>query len=355
MSGGREALELRFHFGERDRDGDRPLDVAVMDACSRPGVWAAALLRGVEGFGGRQVVRTDRLLSLSEDAPLVAVAVGEGRTIEGLAAEVRAIAADGRLTLEEVDAVGGGAAELAPTGTPTTTAAGVGMPVGGSPGDGGRDVVRATVWGPRSGSESPHLRAVDALHRHGADCATVLLGVDGVLDGGRRRARFVASNRGVPAITVAVGERGAITAAVAELGAIANLVTIEGVEPFFRREKERLHGSGPSGGADEGTRVTLVTSEIARSGDHPLYLELIHSLRRGGAPGATALRGVWGFRGEAAPHGDRVLALRRDVPLIVETVDTAERSAGWLEIAESLSGASDVVYSQRGLRILTLD
>ncbi|MDX6653761.1 MAG: hypothetical protein QOH18_462, partial [Solirubrobacterales bacterium] len=156
MSGereGREALGLRFHFGERDRDGDRPLDVAVMDACARRGVWAAALLRGVEGFGGRQLVRTDRLLSLSEDAPLVAVAVGDVRTIEALAEDVRAIAADGLLVLGEV--------ALAPTGTPTTTAAGVGVPVGGSPGD----VLRATIWGPRSGSESPHIRAVEAMHR----------------------------------------------------------------------------------------------------------------------------------------------------------------------------------------------
>ncbi len=309
---------MRFHFGERDRDGDRPLDVAVMDACARHGVWAAALLRGIEGFGRRQAVRTERLLSLSEDAPLVAVAVGERERVEGLAEEL---------------------AGLATTGTPTTTAAGVGVPVAGSP----EDVVRATIWGPRSGQSSPHLRAVDAMYRHGAESATVLLGLDGVLDGERRRARFLAANRGVPAITVAVGERSAITAALAELDAVADLVTIEGVERSSRIAGGSLHS--------EGTRVALVTSEIARSGAHPLYLEFIHALRRGGAAGATALRGVWGFRGDVAPHGDRVLALRRDVPLIVETVDTAERSAKWLEIAESLAGESDVVCSQGISRI----
>jgi PII-like signaling protein len=319
------ALELRFHFGERDRDGDRPLDHAVMDACERAGVWAAALLRAVEGFGASAIERTDRLLSLSEDAPLVAVAVGEVRTIERLAEEL---------------------AGLTTTGTSTTTVTGVDVPVGGTPGDGAGDVVRATIWGPRSGSGSPHLRAVDAMYRHGAVCATVLLGVDGVLDGERTRARFVASNRGVPAITVAVGERAVITAALAEVGDVADLVTIEAVEDSSRIARGILHGSGPSAAGEDGARVTLVTSEIARSGDHPLYLELIHSLRRGGAPGATAFRGVWGFRGAVAPHGDRVLTLRRDVPLIVETVDSAERAAGWLEIAESLAGASDVVYSQ---------
>jgi PII-like signaling protein len=222
---------------------------------------------------------------------------------------------------------------------------------------------------------------VDALWRHGADSATVLLGVDGVLEGERRRARFVASNRGVPAITVAVGERTAIVEALAEVEGLANLVTIEGVEPFCRMETERLHSEGDMeqnrpyaterlhsdagvarnsvrdrrkrhGGAagvgnGAGARVALVTSEGARGDGHPLYLEFIHALRRGGAPGATALRGVWGFHGEVAPHGDRVLALRRDVPLIVETVDSAEAAQEWLGIAESLAGVSDVLYSQR--------
>ena len=38
VTGGGEMLQLRFHFGERDRDGDGPLDAAVMDACARHGV-----------------------------------------------------------------------------------------------------------------------------------------------------------------------------------------------------------------------------------------------------------------------------------------------------------------------------
>jgi PII-like signaling protein len=191
------------------------------------------------------------------------------------------------------------------------------------------------------------------MYRHGADCATVLLGVDGVLDGERRRARFVAANRGVPALTVAVGKRGAIEAALAEVSCVADLFTIEGVERNSVIDRGKLHGergvedrSRIPRGKLHSARVTLVTSEIARSGEHPLYLELIRELRRGGARGATALRGVWGFRGNEAPHGDRVLALQRDVPLIVETVDSAERAEKWLKIAESLAGASDVAYSQ---------
>jgi PII-like signaling protein len=323
---GREALELRFHFGERDRAGDSSLEAAVMDACARRGVWAAALLRGVEGFGGKGPVRTERLLSLSEDQPLVAVAVGERGDVEGLAEDVREIAARGLVVFENIEVVVGGEAAV------------------GSPGD----VVRAAIWGPRDGARSPHRRAVDALHRHGSDCATVLLGVDGVLDGERRRAGFVSANRGVPAVTVAVGKRGAIEAAVAEVGTGASRVTVGSVERNSVIDRGKLHGSGS-------TRVTLVTSEAAQAAAHPRYLELVHELRRAGAPGATALRGVWGFRGKEAPHGDRVLALRRDVPLIVETIDTAERAESWLQIAESLAGEGDLAFYEAVGRSFVLD
>jgi PII-like signaling protein len=425
-------LQLRFHFGERDRDGsgDGPLDAAVMDACARRGVAAAALLRGVEGFGAKHLLRTDRLLSLSEDALLVAVAVGESAEIEALAEEVREMANGGLVALEGVEVVDGGAVGdrgARTTGTTTSPAEQVVVPVAGAPedeggGSGGApadgeegaqgdrdgsatgdavrgapddggggasgdrapnertggprggdpgDLVKATIWGPRTGAASPHLAAVAALHRHGALAATVLLGVDGVLEGERRRARFVASNRGVPAMTVAVGERAAIDAALAGHGGTAHLVTVEAVETFrriatvshhrdgavvssSRIARASHHGAGPvernsvidRGSHHGATRVALVTSEIAACDSGPLYVELIRRLRAEGATGATALRGVWGFRRGGEPHGDRVLVLQRDVPLVVETVDTAERAEQWRTIALELAGDQDIVYSQ---------
>jgi PII-like signaling protein len=329
-------LQMRFHFGERDRDGDGPLDAAVMDACARRGVRAAALMRGVEGFGAKQQMRTDRLLSLSEDAPLIAVAVGEGEVIEGLADEVRGMAAEGLMVFETVRAQ--------TTGTAAPSAAVEAAPVVGAP----EDVVKVTVWGPRTGPMSPHVEAVAALKRHRAEAATVLLGVDGVLDGERRRARFVAGNRGVPAMTVGVGQRPAIEAAVALVKGAAHLVTVKPVERKSVIDRVSHHAAGA-------IRVTFVTSEIASRGAHPAYLEFIHQLRREGAPGATALRGVWGFRGKGEPHGDRVLALRRDVPMLVEVVDAPERAARWLELAQSVACEGDVVHSEAIGRSLTLE
>ena len=353
-------LQLRFYFGERDRCGDGPLEAVVIDACARHGVRAAALLRAVEGFGAKHRVRTERILSLSEDAPLVAVAVGEAAAIEALAEEVRGIASEGLLAVNEVAALdrvrgnGHGAAGSANAAAAAEAAA-------------SGDEVRVTVWGPRTGPLSPHMGAVDAFHRHGAEAAMVLLGVDGVLDGERRRARFLAGNRGVPALTVAVGARAAIDAALAEVDGAAPLVTVETVELSRRIGTVSLH-VGAGAGADASsrvgrerihgaaaTRVTYVTSEIEKRGAHPCYLELIHRLREEGAAGATALRGVWGFRGATPPHGDRVAALRRDVPILVETIDAPEAADRWRDLALSFVADDDVVHAQEIGRTLTLD
>jgi PII-like signaling protein len=227
VSGGGEMLQMRFYFGERDRDGDGPLDAAAMAACARHGVSAAALLRAVEGFGAKQRMRTDRMLTLSEDPPLVAVAVGETAVIESLAEEIRAIAHDGLLALNQVT-----------TPDRVRSSPYIGRESANAPEEGRApgDEVRVTIWGPRTGPRSPHMSAVDALHRHGAEAAMVLLGVDGVLDGERRRARFVASNHEVPALTVAVGEWGRIEAALAEVNGAAPLVTVEAVELSSRIE-----------------------------------------------------------------------------------------------------------------------
>ena len=250
---GGEMLELRFYFGERDRDGYGPLEAAVIDACARRGVAAAVTLRGVEGFGARQRVRTERVLSLSEDAPLVVVAVGETARVEGLAGEIEGMSGGGMVALTPIGTAAtsaamaavpmGDGAEGSASGAPVVPAIGVegteGLRSGSEnaleamereategvqsgteamePGRTAKDFVKATVWGPRGGSGSPHLAAVAALHAHGAEAATVLLGVDGVLGGERRRARFLAANRDVPAITVGIGARSAIEASLADL------------------------------------------------------------------------------------------------------------------------------------------
>ncbi len=367
---GADALKLVFYFGERDRHQGRQLSDAVLDLFERRRLAAGVLLRGAEGFGAAQLLQTDRLLSLSEDLPLVATAVGEPGAVGECAEELRQIHAGGLLTLERARLAGATR----------------------RPGDEPHEEVKLTVYtgrGARRNGRPAHVEVVATLHRHGVAGATVLVGVDGAASGRRLRARFFAANGWVPALVVAVGERERIAAAMAELeaGDEPPLATLEAVTVLRRDgrplpsrgsfvarpatkepgdETARSRGSfvappatkepragGP--GEEMATKLTVYCSEASRHGGQPLYLELIRRLRAEGAAGATALRGVWGYHGDHAPHGDRLLGLRRRVPIVVTVVDGAERSRRWLEIAAELTAETGLLTAERVPRVFSLE
>ena len=344
---GGDALKLVFYFGEHDRHRGRFLSEAALDLFERAGLAASVLLRGVEGFGARQLLQTDRLLSLSEDLPMVAVAVDRAERIEAVAEELAGIADGGLLTLER--------ARFAGTAR--------------RPEDEPHREVKLTVYGgrhARRGGLPAHVGVVAALHRHGVAGATALLGVDGTAAGRRFRARFLGANRWVPAIVVAVGGRERVAAALAELAAEGEppLATLEAVQ-VLRRDGAGLDagargdslsdsatGSPRAGAA---TKLSLYCSERSEHAGQPLYLGLIRRLREEGAAGATALRGVWGYHGDHAPHGDRLLALRRHVPVVVNFLDAPERAERWLEIAAELTAETGLVTAETVPRIPSLD
>lgn len=351
-SGG-DALKLVFYFGEHDRHRGRLLSDAAFDLFERAGLAASVLLRGAEGFGPRQLLRTDRLLSLSEDLPLVAVAVDRPERIEAVAAELAGIATGGLLTVERARFVG---SERRPEDEP-------------------HDEVKLTVYGGRHARRNgrpAHVEVVAALHRHGVAGATALLGVDGTAAGRRLRARFLGANRWVPAIVVAVGERERAAVALADLAAEGEppLATLERVEVLRRdgadlRGEDRCDLSPPEGqkvtplladvpGEGPWSKLSLYCSERSEHAGQPLYLELIRRLRAEGAAGATALRGVWGYHGDHAPHGDRLLALRRHVPIVVNFLDAPERAERWLEIAAELTAEAGLVTAETVPRVIAL-
>jgi PII-like signaling protein len=336
LSGGSpgEALKLAFYFGEHDRHRGRFLSEAILDLFERRELAAGVLLRGAEGFGAGQRLQTDRLLSLSEDLPLLAVAVDARERIEPVAPELAEIAGDGLLTLERARfAAAGHGPEHEP-----------------------HEEVKLTVYVGRRHriDRAPaHVAVVDALHRHGVAGATVLLGVDGTARGRRLRARFFAANAGVPAMAIAVGERERIGAALAELARAVGeppLATLEAVRVCKRDgiplARPRALPDTVGSGLGVWTKLMVYCSERSEHRGRALHLELIRRLRAEGAAGATALRGVWGYHGDHAPHGDRLLALRRHVPVVTVVVDTPSRSERWFEIVDELTEETGLVTAE---------
>jgi len=61
---------------------------------------------------------------------------------------------------------------------------------------------------------------------------------------------------------------------------------------------------------------------MLHSSDHAAHEEIVRRLRATRAAGATTLRGAWGYHGDHAPHGDRLLQVRRGAPAVTVIVDS---------------------------------
>jgi PII-like signaling protein len=323
-----ETLKLTTYFGERDRAGGAFLADALVELYARHRLRASLVMRGVGGFGVKHHLHTDRLLTLSEDLPMVSVAVDERARIEGALGEVVALSGDGLITLERT-AVG---------------------PISG------QDATKLTVYvgrGERVEGRPAHVAVVDVLHRHGVAGASVLLGVDGTVRGERRRARFLAANAQVPMMIIAIGDAEPIAAALAQLRTLLDdpLVTLERVRVCKRDgatvEPPQVATATDPSGLAVWQKMMVYCGEQSRHGDEPLASALIRALRRAGAAGATALRGVWGYHGDHAPHGDRLLQLRRRVPVVTVIVDTPEQIARWFAIVDELTDETGLVTMEQ--------
>ena len=258
-------------------------------------------------------------MSLSEDLPLVAVAVDTRPRIEAMLGPALALNRTGLVTLE-------GARLLDDTAVA-----------------GPDEATKLTVYLGRQERvyRVPAFVAVcDLLHRRGVDGATALLGVDGTAHGRRQRAAFFSRNAEVPMMIIAVGAGEQIGRVLPELGALLRrpLLTLERVR-VCKRDGLRL---GAASGDGQWQKLMVYTSESVRHQGQPVHRAIVRRLRSAGLSGATTLRGIWGFHGDHAPHGDRLLQLGRHVPAVTVVIDTPGRIARGYAIIDELT-------SERGL------
>jgi PII-like signaling protein len=328
-----EEARVTVHAGEADRAGDGFLADAVLDRFEAAGLDAAVLLRGAAGFGAEHRLRTDRLLTLSEDLPIVAIGIGERGRIDGLAGPVRSLMPAGLVTVEPVRLHRGPAA-LGDRAEP--------------PGEASRRLTLVVGRHERAGGRPAHVAVVEALHEAGIDGATVLLGVDGIVGGARRRARFMAANADVPLIVISVGTEAAIAGSADHFGDLlpGAIVTTAPVR-VCKRDGRPLADPRPAGDARpreaSWQRLTVHHGEQSRSRGRPLVAELVPRLRAAGVAGATSVRGIWGYHGDHAPHGDRLRSLRRRVPVMTSVVDSAERIGLAWEVVDDLTDEAGLV------------
>lgn len=98
-------LLLRMYLGESDHRHGKPLYQAIVERLRERGLAGVTVLRGIEGFGARQHVHTSRILSLSEDLPILIEAVDAEDKIREVLPEMDEMIGDGLITLEKVEVV----------------------------------------------------------------------------------------------------------------------------------------------------------------------------------------------------------------------------------------------------------
>lgn len=97
-------LRLSLFIGEDDTWHHRPLYYEVVRRARDAGLAGATVLRGCEGFGRASLVHTNRLLSMTEDLPVVVV-VDVAERVRAFLPQLDDLVHEGTATLDEIELI----------------------------------------------------------------------------------------------------------------------------------------------------------------------------------------------------------------------------------------------------------
>jgi hypothetical protein len=99
------AVRLSIYIGESDRHGHAPLHAEIVRRARDAGLAGATVIRGVEGFGASSVIHTSRLLTMSEDLPMVVIVIDTPDRIDGFLPLLDELITEGLVVRENVDVI----------------------------------------------------------------------------------------------------------------------------------------------------------------------------------------------------------------------------------------------------------
>ena len=100
-----QAVRVSIYIGESDRHGHTPLHSEIVQRARAAGLAGATVLHGVEGFGASSVIHTSRLLTMSEDLPVVIVIVDTAEHIDRFLPQLDDLITQGLVVRETVDII----------------------------------------------------------------------------------------------------------------------------------------------------------------------------------------------------------------------------------------------------------
>jgi PII-like signaling protein len=102
---GGPAQRLTIFVDETDRHHHKPVYTEIVHRAQQSGMAGASVFHGIEGYGASNHLHTTRLLSLSEDLPVMVVVVDEPQRITSFLEKIDDLIKDGLVMIEEVNVV----------------------------------------------------------------------------------------------------------------------------------------------------------------------------------------------------------------------------------------------------------
>lgn len=99
------ALRMTVYIGEDDTYGGRPLYTHIVHLAHHFGLSGASVVRGIEGYGASSRIHTDRLLSLSQDLPIIVTIIDDEDKVRDFVPQVSPLVTEGLITLDAVETV----------------------------------------------------------------------------------------------------------------------------------------------------------------------------------------------------------------------------------------------------------
>src|SRR5262249_34395981 len=100
-----EARRLSIFIGESERHDHHALATEIGHRAQQEGLAGATVLRGIEGFGSSNALHSTRILSLSNDLPLVVLIVDEAERIDAFLPQLDELISEGLVIVDDVHVV----------------------------------------------------------------------------------------------------------------------------------------------------------------------------------------------------------------------------------------------------------
>lgn len=104
-----EAKLLRIFIGETDKIGHFPVYEKIVSEARKLNLAGATVYKGIIGYGGNSVIHSAKILTISEDLPLVIEIVDELKKIEDFIPSVEKIFEEsncgGLITMEKAEII----------------------------------------------------------------------------------------------------------------------------------------------------------------------------------------------------------------------------------------------------------